>query len=71
MQVSARELLEPFFTPLLWCGRWIRTRDLPEIYQRVFTTKLYRRAQLPEWYFGQMAANNNNNNNPANDKNGF
>ena len=23
--------------------------------------KLYRRAQLPERYFGQMAANNNNN----------
>ena len=29
MRASARELLVPFFTPLVWCGRGIRTHDLP------------------------------------------
>ena len=29
MQASARELLVPFFTPLIWCCRRIRTHDLP------------------------------------------
>ena len=29
MQASARELLVPFFTPLVWCSRGIRTHDLP------------------------------------------
>ena len=29
MRASARELLVPFFTPLVWCGRGIRTNDLP------------------------------------------
>ena len=29
MQASARELLVPFFTHLVWCGRGIRTHDLP------------------------------------------
>ena len=28
MQASARELLVPFFTPLVWCGRGILTQDL-------------------------------------------
>ena len=29
MRASARELLVPFFTPLVWCGSGIRTHDLP------------------------------------------
>ena len=29
VRASARELLVPFFTPLVWCGRGIRTHDLP------------------------------------------
>ena len=29
MRASARELLVPFFTPLVWCGRGIRTHNLP------------------------------------------
>ena len=29
MRASARGLLVPFFTPLVWCGRGIRTHDLP------------------------------------------
>ena len=29
MRASARELLVPFFTPLVWCGHGIRTHDLP------------------------------------------
>ena len=29
MRASARELLVPFFTPLVWCSRGIRTHDLP------------------------------------------
>ena len=29
MRASARELLVPFFTPLVWCGCGIRTHDLP------------------------------------------
>ena len=35
MPASARELLVPFFTPLVWCGRGIRTHQLrkPTLYQ--------------------------------------
>ena len=29
MRAPARELLVPFFTPLVWCVRGIRTHDLP------------------------------------------
>ena len=29
MPASVRELLVPFFTPLVWCGRGIRAHDLP------------------------------------------
>ena len=29
MRASARELLVPFFTTLVWCGCGIRTHDLP------------------------------------------
>ena len=29
LRASAMELLVPLFTPLVWCGRGIRTHDLP------------------------------------------
>ena len=49
MRASARELLVPFFTPLVWCGGGIRTHDLP--FQK---RTLYQLSYLHNGYIMQM-----------------
>ena len=46
MRASARELLVPFFTPLVWCGRGIRTHDLP-LRKRTLYQLSYRGVRNP------------------------
>ena len=52
MRVSARELLVPFFTPLVWCGGGIRTHDLPLRKRTLY--QLSYRCGLNEWRNSQV-----------------
>ena len=51
MRASARELLVPFFTPLVWCGRGIRTHDLP-LRKRTLYQLSYRGGILYKHWLG-------------------